>query len=205
MSNVTTQVNHESPIAVDIEPPSNTTTATTPDGTPLDEIAAMRQTIALFTELMRKQDSRLTALESKFTEHVPESLSLLPRFALSSERNSRINLPPRVIAYASHLRFIKNVPGIQLVEHGLISLSRMRSLNAWDKQHLLDYCEINNVLDVYEHGLPDDEARELVPDWEGLQAYLSGNDEKAPKPPHKLDKALKHVNEQKAERIDFTG
>ena len=48
----------------------------------------------------------------------------------------------------------------------------MHGLTSWDKQHLIDFCELNGVSDIYLHGLPLDEVKAMMANPDFYQEYL---------------------------------
>lgn len=165
----------------------------------LQELASMRNTLANFTQLIKKQNEKIKELEAKTAhlEPVTAEQLLIDRFTASSMRNRNLDADPRTIAYTAHLYHIKQVPAIRINMYGLLSQSKMQGLSKWEKQHLLDFCELNGVSDVYKNGLPDDEVKELVSDWVGFKEYLANRNDK-PVKLTKLERAIKRVNEQTA-------
>ena len=149
----------------------------------LKEFEQMRNTLMTFVQLLKKQDEyikeqdrRLVELESRLQGVVlpsPEQ-ALLDRFTESSKHNRNLNEIPQKIALAAHLSHIKQVPNMRISECGLMSQSKLHGLGQWTSQHLMDYCTINNVLEIYENGLPDAEVKTLLPagGYDKLKAYL---------------------------------
>ena len=149
----------------------------------LKEFEQMRNTLMTFVQLLKKQDEyikeqdrRLVELESRLQGVVlpsPEQ-ALLDRFTESSKHNRNLNEIPQKIALAAHLAHIKQVPNMRISECGLMSQSKLHGLGQWTSQHLMDYCTINNVLEIYENGLPDAEVKTLLPagGYDKLKAYL---------------------------------
>ena len=149
----------------------------------LKEFEQMRNTLMTFVQLIKKQDEyikeqdrRLVELESRLQGVVlpsPEQ-ALLDRFTESSKHNRNLNEIPQKIALAAHLSHIKQVPNMRISECGLMSQSKLHGLGQWTSQHLMDYCTINNVLEIYENGLPDAEVKTLLPagGYDKLKAYL---------------------------------
>ena len=149
----------------------------------LKEFEQMRNTLMTFVQLIKKQDEhikaqdrRLVELESRLQGVVllsPEQ-ALLDRFTESSKHNRNLNEIPQKIALAAHLSHIKQVPNMRISECGLMSQSKLHGLGQWTSQHLMDYCTINNVLEIYETGLPDAEVKNLLPagGYDKLKAYL---------------------------------
>lgn len=145
--------------------------------TPADELLAMRQTIGKLTEVIRRQNERISKLESK-CEHMPtltHEQVLLDRFTMSSQRNRSVEADAKVIALSAHLYYIKQVPAVRISKSGLLSQSKMHGLTSWDKQHLLDFCELNSVTDIYQNGLPDSEVKAMMSSPEVYQEYLDKN------------------------------
>lgn len=172
----------------------------------LTEFDGMRSTIANLVQVIKKYDERIKILEAKTADieyKTPEQI-LLDRYTASSLTNRNLNADPKVIAYAAHLYHIKQVPSMRISKHGLLSQSKMHGLTTWDNQHLTDFCTLNNVTDIYKHGLTDRDASMLMTDWAGLNDYLTSRKENEPKQT-RLEKALKRVNEQQAKRIDYMG
>ena len=149
----------------------------------LKEFEQMRNTLMTFVQLLKKQDEyikeqdrRLVELESRLQGVVlpsPEQ-ALLDRFTESSKHNRNLNEIPQKIALAAHLSHIKQVPNMRISECGLMSQSKLHGLGQWTSQHLMDYCTINNVLEIYENGLPDAEVKNLLPagGYDKFKAYL---------------------------------
>lgn len=169
------------------------------------EFASMRNTIAGLVQLVKKYDERIKVLEAKTADvqiKTKEQI-LLDRYTASSSKNRNLNADPRIVAFAAHLYHIKQVPAVRISSYGLLSQSKMHGLSTWDNQHLLDFCELNNVTDIYQHGLSDRDATMLMSDWTGMKTYLANRECDEPKQT-KLDKAFKKVNEQQAHPIDLT-
>ena len=148
---------------------------TTPDtGALLKEFEQMRHTIKSLLGVIKKQDARITTLEATVASVPTMSREevLLDRYTASSKTNRAVNADPRIIAFAAHLYYIKQVPAMRICESGLLSQSKMHGLSQWSKQHLLDFCDINSVKDVYLDGLDEAEAKELMPNYALYQAYL---------------------------------
>ena len=143
----------------------------------LQEFESMRNTLANFVRVIKNQNARIETLENKLNGIPPVNKEqlLIDRFTASSMRNRTLSETPLAIAYAAHLYHVKQVPAIRISKCGLLSQSKLHGLVRWETQHLLDFCEINGVLDVYKHGLDEAKARELVPDYDKLQDYLNGN------------------------------
>ena len=171
----------------------------------LNELASMRNTLAQFVQVIKRQDERIQVLESKL-EQVPQLTPeqvLLDRYTASSLKNRNLNADPKAVALAAHLYHIKQVPAVRISSYGLLSQSKMHGLTSWDNQHLIDFCELNGVTDIYKNGLSDRDASMLM-DWSGLQDYLdSRTDDPKPTKPTKLDKAIKKINKQHAQPIDL--
>ena len=171
----------------------------------LNEFAGMRNTLATFIQLIKQQDDRIKILETKTAdvEVKTEQQRLLDRYTSSSLGNRNLNADPKAIAFAAHLYHIKQVPAVRISSYGLLSQSKMHGLSTWDNQHLIDFCELNSVTDIYQNGVSDTEAKGLMTDWAGMKSYLdSRTDDDKPKLT-KLDKAFKKVNEQHAQPIDL--
>lgn len=173
----------------------------------LNELASMRNTMAKFIQLIKQQDERIKFLEMKMADtplKTPEQI-LLDRYTASSKTNRSLNADPKAVAFAAHLYHIKQVPAVRISTHGLLSQSKMHGLSTWDNQHLIDFCELNGVTDIYQNGLSDRDASMLMTNWAGMKDYLDSRTDDDPKPtkPTKLDKALKKVNEQHAQPIDL--
>ncbi len=170
----------------------------------LNELASMRNTMAKFIQLIKQQDERIKVLEMKLADtplKTPEQI-LLDRYTASSLKNRNLNADPKAVAFAAHLYYIRQVPAVRISSYGLLSQSKMHGLASWDNQHLMDFCELNGVTDIYQNGLSDTVAKGLMTDWAGMQDYLDSRTDDEPKPT-KLDKALKKVNEQHAQPIDL--
>lgn len=170
----------------------------------LNELASMRNTLANFIQLIKRQNERIQVLEMKLADtplKTPEQI-LLDRYTASSKTNRSLNADPKAVAFAAHLYHIKQVPAVRISTHGLLSQSKMHGLSTWDNQHLIDFCELNGVTDIYQNGLSDRDASMLMTDWAGMQDYLDSRTDDEPKPT-KLDKAIKKVNEQHAQPIDL--
>lgn len=175
---------------------------TTPDL--LKEFANMRNTMTKFIQLIKQQDERIKVLEMKLANtpvKTPEQI-LLDRYTASSLKNRNLNADPKAVAFAAHLYHIKQVPAVRISSYGLLSQSKMHGLSTWDNQHLIDFCELNGVTDIYQNGVSDATAKGLMTDWAGMKAYLDSRADDDPKPT-KLDKAIKKVNEQHAQPIDL--
>ena len=165
----------------------------------LNEFASMRNTMAKFIQLIKQQDGRLRVLEMKLADtpvKTPEQV-LLDRYTLSSQTNRNLNADPKVVAFAAHLYYIKQVPAVRISKSGLLSQSKMHGMTSWDKQHLIDFSELNGVTDIYKNGMSDTEAKKLMTDWAGMKDYLGSRADDEPKLT-KLGKAFKKVNEQQA-------
>lgn len=149
----------------------------------LQEFEQMRNTLLGFVKLIKQQDERLkdqdrriVELESKLAGVVlpsPEQ-ALIDRFTESSKHNRNMNEVPQRIALAAHLAHVKQVPNMRIAECGLMSASKLHGLGQWQPQHLLDYCTLNNVLDIYQNGMADADIKNLLPDggYDKLMAYL---------------------------------
>ena len=173
----------------------------------LNELASMRNTMAKFIQLIKQQDERIKFLEMKMADtplKTPEQI-LLDRYTASSKTNRSLNADPKAVAFAAQLYHIKQVPAVRISTHGLLSQSKMHGLSTWDNQHLIDFCELNGVTDIYQNGLSDRDASMLMTNWAGMKDYLDSRTDDDPKPtkPTKLDKALKKANEQHAQPIDL--
>lgn len=167
------------------------------------EFDQMRNTIAGLVQLVKKYDERIKVLEAK-TADVPFKTAeqiLLDRYTASSQTNRNLNADPKAVAFAAHLYYVKQVPAVRISSYGLLSQSKMHGLSTWDDQHLIDFCELNGVIDIYQNGLSDRDANALM-DWASMKEYLDSRTEDSPKLT-KLDKALKKVNEQHAQPIDL--
>ena len=174
------------------------------DDTVLDGLASMRNTLAKFVKLIKQQDERIKVLEMKLADttlKAPEQV-LLDRYTASSQTNRNLNADPKAIAFAAHLYYIKQVPAVRISKNGLLSQSKMHGLSTWDNQHLIDYCALNSVTDIYQNGVSDAAAKGLMADWAGMKDYLDSRADDEPKLT-KLDKAFKKVNEQHAQPIDL--
>ena len=170
----------------------------------LNELASMRNTMAKFIQLIKQQSERIQVLEMKLADtplKTPEQV-LLDRYTASSLGNRNLNADPKAVAFAAHLYHIKQVPAARISSYGLLSQSKMHGLSTWDNQHLIDFCELNGVTDIYQNGVSDTEAKGLMTDWAGMRDYLDSRTDDDPKPT-KLDKAIKKVNEQHARPIDL--
>lgn len=173
----------------------------------LDEFANMRNTMAKFIRLIKQQDERVKVLEMKLADTPLKTREqiLLDRYAASSPKNRNLNADPKVVAFAAHLYHVKQVPAVRISSYGLLSQSKMHGLSTWDNQHLMDYCELNGVTDIYQNGVSDSAAEGLMTNWAGMKDYLDSRADDKPKPTKltKLEKALKRVNEQRAKPIDL--
>lgn len=171
---------------------------------PTNELDSLKNTITNLVALIKKHDERIRELEDKAaTPTTPAEPSLLDRYTISSTKNRTVNANPKAIAYAAHLYYIKNIPASRISKHGLLSQSKMHGLSTWDRQYLLDYCELNGVMDIYNNGVSDELATQLVADYNGLKAYIANRlDTDTPKPTG-LDKALNRVNQQQAQPIQL--
>ena len=137
-----------------------------PEITPdlVQEFASMRNTMAKFIQLIKQQDDRIQVLEAKL-EQVPQLTGeqvLLDRYTLSSQNNRTLDADAKVIALSAHLYYIKQVPAVRISKSGLLSQSKMHGLTSWDKQHLIDFCELNGVSDIYLNGLPPDDVKAMM-------------------------------------------
>lgn len=149
----------------------------------LQEFEQMRNTLLGFVKLIKQQDERLKDQDRRIVElgsklagvvlPSPEQ-ALIDRFTESSKHNRKLQEIPQRIALAAHLAHVKQVPNMRIAECGLMSASKLHGLSTWQQQHLLDYCTINNVLDVYENGLPDAAIMNLLPNggYDKLKKYL---------------------------------
>lgn len=147
-----------------------------PEITPdlLQEFASMRNTLAQFVQVIKHQNERIQVLETKL-EQVPQLTGeqvLLDRYTLSSQTNRALDADAKVIALSAHLYYIKQVPAVRISKSGLLSQSKMHGLTSWDKQHLIDFCELNGVSDIYLHGLPLDEIKAMMANPDFYQEYL---------------------------------
>ena len=170
----------------------------------LNDFANMRNTLAKFIQLIKQQDERVRVLEMKLADtplKTPEQI-LLDRYTMSSQTNRTLDADAKVIALSAHLYYIKQVPAVRISKSGLLSQSKMHGLTSWDNQHLIDFCELNGVSDIYKNGVSDTEAKGLMADWAGMRDYLDSRANDEPKLT-KLDKAFKKVNEQHAQPIDL--
>ena len=173
----------------------------------LNDFANMRNTMAKFIQLIKQQDERIKVLEMKLADtplKTPEQI-LLDRYTSSSLKNRNLNADPKVVAFAAHLYHIKQIPAVRISSYGLLSQSKMHGLSTWDNQHLMDFCALNGVTDIYQNGVSDTVAKGLMTNWAGMKDYLDSRTDDDPKPtkPTKLGKALKKVNEQHAQPIDL--
>ena len=149
----------------------------------LREFEQMRSTLLGFVKLIKQQDEylkdqdrRLVELESRLQGVIlpsPEQ-ALIDRFTESSKHNRNLNEVPRRIALAAYLAHVKQVPNMRIAECGLMSASKLHGLGQWQPQHLLDYCTLNNVLDIYQNGMADADIKNLLPDggYDKLMAYV---------------------------------
>ena len=147
-----------------------------PEITPdlLQEFASMRNTLAQFVQVIKHQDDRIRVLETKL-EQVPQLTGeqvLLDRYTLSSQTNRALDADAKVIALSAHLYYIKQVPAVRISKSGLLSQSKMHGLTSWSKQHLIDFCELNDVTNIYLHGLPLDEIKAMMANPDFYQEYL---------------------------------
>lgn len=168
------------------------------------EFAGMRNTIANLVQVIKKYDERIKLLEAKTADVEVKTAEqiLLDRFTASSQVNRNLNADPRAVALAAHLYYIKQVPAVRISSYGLLSQSKLYGLTSWDDQHLIDFCELNGVADIYKNGVDDSVAQELFDDWVGMKDYLDSRADDEPKST-KLDKAFEKVNEQHAQPIDL--
>ena len=139
------------------------------------EFTQMRNTIKGLLTVIKQQDARITTLEATLASVPTMSREevLLDRYTTSSKVNRAVNADPEIVAFAAHLFYIKQIPAMRISESGLLSQSKMYGLSQWSKQHLLDYCEVNDVKDIYLNGLDEDKARELMPQYDLYQEYLA--------------------------------
>ena len=147
-----------------------------PEITPdlLQEFASMRNTLAQFVQMFKQQNERLGVLETKLAQ-LPQLTGeqvLLDRYTASSLKNRNLDADAKVIALSAHLYYIKQVPAVRISKSGLLSQSKMHGLTNWDKQHLLDFCELNGVSDIYLNGLPLDEVKTMMSNPDFYQEYL---------------------------------
>lgn len=145
---------------------------TTPDLS--QEFASMRNTLAQFVQVIKRQDERIKVLETKL-EQLPQLTGeqvLLDRYTLSSQTNRTLDADAKFIALSAHLYYIKQVPAVRISKSGLLSQSKMHGLTSWDKQHLIDFCELNGVSDIYLNGLPLDEIKAMMSNPDFYQEYL---------------------------------
>ena len=145
---------------------------TTPDL--LQEFVSMRNTLAQFVQVIKRQDDRIRVLETKL-EQVPQLTGeqvLLDRYTLSSQNNRALDADAKIIALSAHLYYIKQVPAVRISKSGLLSQSKMHGLTSWDKQHLIDFCELNGVSDIYLNGLSLDEIKARMSNPDFYQEYL---------------------------------
>lgn len=147
-----------------------------PEITPdlLQEFASMRNTLAQFVQVIKRQDDRIRVLETKL-EQVPQLTGeqvLLDRYTLSSQTNRALDADAKSIALSAHLYYIKQVPAVRISKSGLLSQSKMHGLTSWSKQHLIDFCELNGVSDIYLQGLPLDEIKAMMSNPDFYQEYL---------------------------------
>lgn len=161
----------------------------------LNEFSQMRNTIRGLLDLIKKQDACIKEQEARTKEqdaHIKEqearineiedTLASMPtvsqedavldRYTTSSKLNRSVNAQPIAIALAAHLLYVKHIPAMRISESGLLSQSKMHGLSQWSRQHLLDFCVVNNVKDVYLNGLGEAEARKLMPHYDLYQAYI---------------------------------
>ena len=140
----------------------------------LNEFASMRNTIKGLLYVIKKHDARITTLEATLSSVPTMSREevLLDRYTASSKTNRAVNADPKVVAFAAHLFYIKQLPAMRISESGLLSQSKMHGLSQWSKQHLLDFCDIHSVKSVYLDGLDEAKAEELMPNYELFQAYI---------------------------------
>lgn len=155
----------------------------------LTEFEQMRTTLNSFVGLLKKQndkinmlDKRVIELEAKLQGAVlpNEEQALLARFNESSKTNRNLNEAPQRIAMAAYLSHVHQVPNTRIAECGLLSASKMHGLTHWQAQHLLDYCEISGVIDIYRHGLSEPQLRNLLTGdgYHKLRAYLDARPSK---------------------------
>lgn len=140
----------------------------------MQEFANMRRTLSQFVQVIKRQGERIQILEDKLGQ-VPQLTGeqvLLDRYTLSSQRNRNLDADAKVIALSAHLYYVKQVPAVRISKSGLLSQSKMHGLTTWDKQHLLDFCELNDVSDIYLNGLPNDEVKSYMTDPDYYQEYL---------------------------------
>ena len=140
----------------------------------LQEFASMRNTLAQFVQVIKRQDDRIRVLETKL-EQVPQLTGeqvLIDRYTLSSQTNRALDADAKVIALSAHLYYIKQVPAVRISKSGLLSQSKMHGLTSWSKQHLIDFCELNGATDIYLHGLPLDEIKAMMSNPDFYQEYL---------------------------------
>lgn len=138
------------------------------------DIKAMRNTLASFVELLKKFEVRIqaieTALQAGSLVHSDEAMRA--RFTEGNKTNRTVNAPPKIIALALHLYHAKRVPASHIINSKLLSHSKMYGLTQWDRQYAHDYCEIHNVLNIYQQGFEADDFSELNIDRELFEKYL---------------------------------
>lgn len=150
------------------------TNSTPTVGELLLSVAKLTDLIGIQKETINKLESRVQDLETTIASVPTMSREevLLDRYTESSKHNRLINAKPEVIAFAAHLLFVKQVPAMRIAESGLLSQSKMHGLSSWKRQHLLDFCELNSVKDIYMDGLGETEAKKFMPHYGLYQAYL---------------------------------
>ena len=131
----------------------------------LNEFASMRNTLANMIQLIKQQDERIKALEESQAENNAEQnrARLLRRYSENLSQHKPVRLDPWQVALVAHLSIIKQLPATTIVNTGLASKWKLHTVLSWDIQHLLDYCELNDVIDIYEHGLSIYKLREYLP------------------------------------------
>lgn len=132
----------------------------------LDEFASMRNTLMLLVQLIKQQDERIKELEESKgdTNNAFNRVDVLQRFSESAKQYKHTKLDPWRVALVAHLSLIKQLPVATIVNTGLTSKWKLDIVLNWDTQHLLDFCVLNDVSDVYENGLPLYKLREYLPD-----------------------------------------
>lgn len=140
----------------------------------LQEFASMRNTLAQFVQVIKRQDDRISTLEAKLEQvpHLTGEQVLLDRYTLSSQTNRTLDADAKVIALSAHLYYIKQIPAARIIKSGLLSQSKMYGLTSWTKQHLIDFCELNDVSDIYLNGLPPDETKAMMSNPDFYQEYI---------------------------------
>lgn len=145
------------------------------------DVDEMRNTVASFLELIKALTNKIE-LQDAYIKELQDKLANVPsvdydklrltRFQESSKRNRNIDAPPEVVAFCLYLLTAKQIPAARLANSGLLTNSRANGLAQWEAQHAADYVAINNVEDIYTHGLTPAQARTITPNYDVIKPFL---------------------------------